>query len=66
MFGIEVRVGERWEKVHPAFSAAYEFETRIEAETMARLLYPEQYRQRRLGWSEAVRIVDLSKEEAKV
>lgn len=58
-YGIEVKIGERWHLAHPALSPPYSFARRGEAETMARVLYPEQFRQAREGVEPAVRVVAI-------
>ena len=41
MYGIEIKVSGSWKAVNPPIGPPpYSFETRAEAETMARVLYP--------------------------
>jgi hypothetical protein len=44
-YGIERKVGSIWEMVRPPTAPPYEFESKAEAETMARILYPELFRE---------------------
>jgi hypothetical protein len=57
-FRIEIKVGDEWRLVHPPRDPPYEFATREEAETMARVLYPRQFLESREGSDESVRIVE--------
>lgn len=57
-YGIEIRVGKEWRALGP-MNSVYEFATRLEAETVARILYPEQCREALEGATEpAIRVVE--------
>ena len=45
MYGIEVKLTGTWRAIHPPSGPPpYSFKTAIEAETLARILYPELWR----------------------
>ena len=52
-YGIELRVGSTWTPARPPTAPPYEFATREEAETIARVLFPKEYRE-----GEAIRITE--------
>lgn len=58
-YGIEIRIGKTWAPARPPTAPPYEFGSREEAETMARVLFPEDYLD-----PEAVKIIPTSKESA--
>lgn len=59
-YGIEMKVGNKWLPVRPPTSPPYEFKSKAEAETMARVLFPDLKRE----GEDAVVRVSPKKEEA--
>ena len=57
-YGLEVKTGDKWFPVRPPTAPPYEFDTRLEAETMGRVLYGAAVNRE----PEVVRVVE--KEEA--
>ena len=60
---IQVKSGDEWTYLAPSAGEPYTFDTERDAEYTLRMCYPDQCRDKRLGISDLVRVVQVDTED---